>query len=272
MLGRRPRAVAIIPARLGSTRLPRKALLDETGLPLVAHVCQRAAEADTIERVVVATDSEEIAAAVRSHGFEAVMTSPEHVNGTSRLVEAAGTLKLRWNDLVVNVQGDEPEIEPEVIEGAIEAAGVERMQAWYPEAGPRHAAAGTVATPLGADESGDPNVVKVAIARYDESLGIGDALYFSRAAIPHDRDGARGAPGYRHVGIYAYQARELQTYATLAEGPLERAERLEQLRWLEHGYPIAVAIRESSHAGVDTAGQYRAFVERWKSRGTGESP
>ncbi|MEZ6243452.1 MAG: 3-deoxy-manno-octulosonate cytidylyltransferase [Phycisphaerales bacterium] len=265
MLGRRPKAVAIIPARLGSTRLPRKALLDETGTPLVVHVCQRVAGSEKIDRVVVATDADEIAAAVRSGGFEAIMTSPEHPNGTSRLVEAARLLKLRWSDLVVNVQGDEPEIEAGVIEGAMLASGVEPMHAWYPEAGPRHAAVGTVATLIGREQAENPNVVKVTTGLLDPETGVGPAMYFSRASIPHDRDGAGEVRCLRHVGIYAYQTRELQTFATLEESPLERGERLEQLRWLEHGYPIAVAVRESSHAGIDTPEQYAAFVARWRA-------
>ncbi len=266
MFGRRPGPVAIIPARLGSTRLPRKALLDETGTPLVVHVCQRAAQAEQIERVVVATDSEEIARAVRAGGFEAVMTSPEHVNGTSRLVEAAGILGLKRQGLVVNVQGDEPEIEGEVIDGAVEAAGLERVNPWDSESGATPAAVGTVASPI-RDESdaANANVVKVALGVPDTQTRVASALYFSRAPIPHDRDGLGGTARYRHVGIYAYSVGALVRYPELGETPCERSERLEQLRWLEHGYPIAVAIRESSHAGIDTPEQYRAFVERWRA-------
>lgn len=262
--------VAMIPARLGSTRLPGKALLDETGTPLVVHVCQRAATSERIERVVVATDAQEIAAVVQAHGFEAVMTSPEHPNGTSRLVEAARALKLKRRDVVVNVQGDEPEIEPTVIDGAIVALGSRTVlqDAAHVTAGggERFQWVGTVASPIRDDaEAANPSVVKVALGVLDDESGVGPALYFSRAKIPHDRDGAGGSPRYRHVGIYAYSIGALRRYADMPETACERAERLEQLRWLEHGYPIAVAVRESSHAGIDTAEQYAAFVARWRA-------
>ncbi len=270
MVGRRPGPVAIIPARLGSTRLPRKALLDETGTPLVVHVCQRAARAELIDRVVVATDSEEIARAVRAGGFEAVMTSPEHVNGTSRLVEAAEVLGLKRQDLVVNVQGDEPEIEPGTIDGAVEALGsstvIDTAADVTPGGGERFQWVGTVASPIRDEsEAANANVVKVALGVANEQTRVAPALYFSRAAIPFDRDGVGGVARYRHIGIYAYGVSALQHYSKLDETPCERSERLEQLRWLEHGYPVAVAIRESSHAGIDTPEQYRGFVGRWRA-------
>jgi len=260
------RAVAIIPARLGSTRFPRKALADDTGKPMVVHVCEQASKAESVDRVVVATDSDEIKAAVESHGFEAVMTSVEHTNGTSRLAEAAEILKLKQYQIVINVQGDEPEIEPSVIDGVSQASGVERVQPWCPEYGPAGFAVSTVATPLPSiSERENPNIVKAVLGQIDQDSMIAQALYFSRASIPFDRDSAGHSNCYRHVGIYAYPVSSLNAYMTLSPTPLEQSESLEQLRWLEHGYPIGVAIRESHHTGIDTPEQYRAFVERFKA-------
>ena len=260
------KAVAIIPARMGSTRFPGKALASETGRPLVVHVCERAAGAGSIGRVVVATDSQEIRSAVESHGFEAVMTGA-HPNGTSRLAEAAEVLGLEASRIVVNVQGDEPEIEGGVIDGAVAALCAERIDPRFPDAGRVGAHVGTVMSRI-ADPGSftDPNVVKVVSGLVEPDDAIARVLYFSRAGVPMDRDGVGGVVAYRHVGIYAYRVADLRTYMTLGETPLERAERLEQLRWLEHGYAIAAAVRESSHTGIDTPEQYAAFVAR---RGAG---
>lgn len=243
------KAVAIIPARLGSTRFPRKALAAETGRALVVHVAEAAARAGSVGRVVIATDGEEILAVAQRAGVEAVMTG-EHPNGTSRLNEAAQKLGLPDDAVIVNVQGDEPEIDPGIIDAAVAALGGREMA--------------TVASPMtvGGAEWRDPNVVKVVLRR------DGTAMYFSRAAIPHDRDG--GAPEdarpLRHVGLYVYRRGFLRTYAALAPTPLEDAEKLEQLRVLEHGHAIAVAVCASSHAGIDTPEQYAAFVARFRAR------
>lgn len=243
------RAVAIIPARLGSTRFPRKALADRTGRALVLHVADAAARAGSVARVVVATDGQEILAAAQRSGVEAVLTG-EHPNGTSRLNEAAQRLNLPDDAVIVNVQGDEPEIDPAIIDAAVHALGAHDMA--------------TVASPIpaGSAEFHDPNVVKVVL-RTD-----GGALYFSRAPIPLDRDGDAPASArpLRHVGLYVYRRAFLRLYASLAPTPLEQAEKLEQLRALEHGRTIAVAVRESSHAGIDTPEQYEAFVRRWAVR------
>jgi 3-deoxy-manno-octulosonate cytidylyltransferase (CMP-KDO synthetase) len=261
-----PKAVAIIPARLGSTRFPRKALADDTAKPMVVHVCEQASKAESVDRVVVATDAEEIKVAVEAHGFEAVMTSVEHTNGTSRLAETAKILQLKQSQIVVNVQGDEPEIEPEVIDGAVRAACVERISHAIPEAGPTTSTLGTVITPISSvSEIQNPNVVKAVIGEIHPDSQTAQALYFSRAAIPFDRSESASTQYYRHVGIYAYEVSALNTYLTLSASPLERAESLEQLRWLEHGYQIAVAICDSMHTGIDTPEQYRAFVERYNS-------
>lgn len=264
------RAIAIIPARLGSTRFPRKALADETGKPMVVHVCEQAARAESVSRVVVATDAEEIKSAVEAHGFEAVLTDPAHTNGTSRLAEAAKILKLKQSQIVVNVQGDEPEIESEIIDAAILALSVstviDRAAEVAPGGGERWQCAGTVATPIRTtDEISNPNVVKAVLGLIEPDTNIAPAIYFSRAPIPYARNATGDCAYYRHVGIYAYGVSALRYYTGLEESPLERVECLEQLRWLEHGIPIAVAIRESSHTGIDTPEQYRSFVERFNS-------
>ncbi len=254
-------AVAIIPARLGSTRFPAKALADETGKPLVVHVCEQACRAELVSRVVVATDDEQIRAGIESHGFEAVMTSIDHPNGTSRLAQAAQLLGLNADQVVVNVQGDEPEIEPEIIDGAILAMCVTLGGRSEP------ATVGTVVSAIGCDEdANNPNIVKAALGTTHDDEQIAQALCFSRACIPFNRDGLADVARYRHVGIYAYKNSALQRYPGLEETPLERAERLEQLRWLEHGYTINAAIRTSSHSGIDTPEQYRSFVERYRQK------
>jgi 3-deoxy-manno-octulosonate cytidylyltransferase (CMP-KDO synthetase) len=261
-----PKAIAIIPARLGSTRFPGKILASQTGKPMVVHVCERAAMADSVSRVVVATDSDEIAKVVKANGFEAVMTSADHPNGTSRLAEAAAVLRLKHDQAIVNVQGDEPEIDPAVIDAALLAM---TQQVWPVERPSmyRLPRLGTVATPLReAEDIADPNIVKVVLGLIEPDVGVGRALYFSRAAIPHDRDGSGEAMPLRHVGIYAYDVFSLEQYMKLPPTPLEDSEKLEQLRWLEHGLPIAVAVRQATHQGIDTPEQYTAFVERYRAR------
>ncbi|MEM7628106.1 MAG: manno-octulosonate cytidylyltransferase [Planctomycetota bacterium] len=268
MAGVDRQAVALIPARLGSTRFPRKALASETGKPLVVHVCERAAAAGSVGRVAVATDAEEIAEAVRSAGFEAVMTG-EHANGTSRLAEAAERLELDPRQIIVNVQGDEPEIEPGIIDAAIEGL---RWRDASPVPGRRVGSDGsirievfasTVASPFQADEDPrDPNIVKALPGLLEADRGIGMALYFSRALVPHAMADPALARPLKHVGIYAYQRKRLEHYVSLPPTPLEQTERLEQLRWLEHGLPMALVVRHAAHTGIDTPEQYEAFVRR----------
>ncbi|MFI4897789.1 MAG: 3-deoxy-manno-octulosonate cytidylyltransferase [Phycisphaerales bacterium JB059] len=251
--------VAMIPARLGSTRFPRKALADETGTALVVHVCRAAAVAERVGRVVVATDSEDIAQVARGEGFEAVMTG-EHPNGTSRLVEASDRLGLDATETVVNVQGDEPEIEAGVIDAAVLALQT--------PLGGQTGAVGPVVSPIrSVEEAENPNVVKAALGVLEGETGVARAMYFSRATIPFDRDGTGDARRFRHVGLYAYTVSVLRRYPGMGETPCEASERLEQLRWLEQGLTIHAAVREASHAGIDTPEQYRAFVERWRGRG-----
>ena len=234
--------VVIIPARLASTRLPNKPLADLGGKPMVVRVAERAREAGAA-RIIVATDHADIAAACAAHGVEACMTRADHPSGTDRIAEVAQTLGLAPDAVVVNLQGDEPLIDP-----ALLAACAARIGAEVPMA--------TCAHPINnVIEVFNPNVVKVVLDK------AGRALYFSRATIPWHRDGfAQGRselpPGYqplRHIGLYAYRNDFLQTYPRLEPAPLEAIEALEQLRVLWHGYPIAVHVTEGAPpAGVDT--------------------
>ncbi len=233
----------VIPARYASSRLPAKPLLDLGGKPMVVRVAERAL-ASGAEEVLVATDHGEIFAAVRDHGLPVLMTREDHPSGTDRLAEVARQQGWCADELVVNVQGDEPLIEPEVIR---------HTAACLAGSG---AAIATVAHPIAdAADFFNPNVVKV-VCRAD-----GDALYFSRAPIPYARDAFSRSretlpvalPAYRHVGLYAYRASFLQAYAGLAPSPLEQIESLEQLRALWHGYRIRVALIDTAPApGVDT--------------------
>lgn len=235
---------AVIPARFASTRLPGKPLLDLAGEPMVVHVARRA-RASGARCVIVATDHPDIAAAVARHGFEAMMTAPDHPSGTDRIAEVARARGWREDEIVVNVQGDEPLIDPATI------AGVAATLAASPDA-----AIATVCTPLAEPaDLANPNVVKVVLDR------SGHALYFSRAPIPYPRDAFRSEPlalpadfaAYRHIGLYAYRCGFLQAYSALAPAPPERFEALEQLRALWHGFRIAVAVSERAPvAGVDT--------------------
>jgi 3-deoxy-manno-octulosonate cytidylyltransferase (CMP-KDO synthetase) len=229
------RFTVVIPARYASTRFPGKPLADIGGKPMVVRVCERAAQSGAAA-VHVATDDERIAAAVRAHGHAAIMTRTDHATGTDRIAEAARQLGLPEGDLVVNVQGDEPLIPPLLISQVADALAQRPGASVSTACHPIHDAASME----------NPNVVKVVVDRQ------GYALYFSRSRIPYPRD-ARAAPCYRHAGIYGYRAGFLAAYAGLQESPLERAESLEQLRVLWHGYRIAVAVSEQEvPPGVDT--------------------
>jgi 3-deoxy-manno-octulosonate cytidylyltransferase (CMP-KDO synthetase) len=247
----------VIPARYASTRLPGKPLLDIAGAPMVVHVARRARASGAAE-VLVATDHPDIARAVQAHGFEAVFTEPSHPSGTDRIAEVAAQRRWPQSRVVVNVQGDEPLIEPALI--ACVAAKL---------AADAEAAIATACCPLtDVTEFANPNVVKVVLDR------AGRALYFSRASIPFPRDAFRerrdslpeGLPAYRHIGLYAYRCAFLQAYTRLAPSALETFEALEQLRALWHGYRIAVAISEHApSAGVDTAedlARVRAYLQQ----------
>lgn len=232
----------IIPARLASTRLPNKPLADLGGKPMVVRVAERA-RASGAARIVVATDHADILAACAAHGIDARMTRADHPSGSDRIAEVARALGLGPDEVVVNLQGDEPLIDP-----ALLAACAARIGADVPMA--------TCAHPLtDVADVFNPNVVKVVLDN------AGRALYFSRATIPWHRDAFAATrealpPGYaplRHIGLYAYSNAFLQAYPGLAPSPLEQVEALEQLRVLWHGYPIAVHVTDSApEAGVDT--------------------
>ncbi len=248
------RVVGIIPARMGSTRFPGKVLACETGRPLIRHVYENAARASSLGRLVVATDDERVRAAVAAFGGECVLTRADHANGTSRLGEAAEKLGLRDNALVVNIQGDEPELEPEAIDRLV------ALTASSP------AEVGTLASPFAPGEDpANPAIVKIVLRR------DGTALYFSRARIPYPRSETPHAGPLKHIGVYAYRVAFLRVYPTLAPTPLELAESLEQLRALEHGYRIAAAVTRIASHGIDTPEQYAAFVGRWREGGAQNS-
>jgi 3-deoxy-manno-octulosonate cytidylyltransferase (CMP-KDO synthetase) len=245
-----PRILGVIPARLASQRLPGKALLAETGRPLVIHVLEQASRAVHLDAVVVAAPDEAILEAVRRHGGTAVATSFEHPNGTSRIGEVLARPEFASVEIAVNIQGDEPLIDPAAIDRAVGLL-IDRPEVEI----------ATLACPFGPDEDPrDPAVVKVVCG------SDGMALYFSRACIPHQREpGDPPPPRLRHVGLYAYRREALRRLASLPERPLERSERLEQLRALEHGLRIAVAEVDRAEGGIDTPEQYAAFVARMRA-------
>jgi 3-deoxy-manno-octulosonate cytidylyltransferase (CMP-KDO synthetase) len=238
------RFVVIVPARLASTRLPRKPLADIGGVPMVVRVA-RAAAASGAERVTVAADSAEIVDACSAHGVEALLTRADHASGTDRLAEAVERLGLADDALVVNVQGDEPLMPAAVVRQVAEALAQRTDCAIATACHPLHDAA----------EFFSPNVVKVV------TDANGRALYFSRAPIPWSRDAFAadrdrlppGLPARRHVGLYAYRAGFLRRFPQLPPAPLEQHESLEQLRALAHGFGIAVIeLPEALPPGVDT--------------------
>jgi 3-deoxy-manno-octulosonate cytidylyltransferase (CMP-KDO synthetase) len=229
-----PAAVVVIPARFASTRLPGKPLAEIAGHPMIEHVYRRAACARSVTQVLVATDDARIAEAVRGFGGHVVMTSPDHPSGTDRVAEVAAGLAC---EVIVNLQGDEPAMDP---------AMLDRLLA--PFAGDPSTVMATLGAPLDREaDAANPNVVKVVVDRASR------ALYFSRAPIPYLRGPAAPAGSvYRHVGIYAYRREFLLTLARLPQTPLERAESLEQLRALEHGYRITVVETPHVAVSVDT--------------------
>lgn len=245
------RVLVVIPARYGAQRLPGKPLLDRTGKPLIQHVWEQVRTAACDPRVVVATDDPRIVAAVEAFGGEAVGTSPDHPSGTDRVAEVA---RLIESELVVNWQGDEPELPGaalDVLVGLFDDPAV-------------HMA--TLATPVTDPAAiADPAVVQVV------TDAAGDALYFSRAPIPYVRDGtppAGAALPRQHVGVYGFRRETLLAFAALPPAPLELAERLEQLRALHHGIRIRVGDSPHPGGGIDTPEDYERFVERLGSPGT----
>ena len=228
-------AIAIIPARYSSTRFPGKPIAEINGKTLIEHVYRRVEQASLVDRIVVATDDRRIADAVERFGGTAIMTRNDHPSGTDRLAEAAG--ELDTDTLVVNVQGDEPLVEPVIIDQAITAARL------------GDADIVTLMTRLDPDDANNPNRVKVVVDRN------GIALYFSRSRIPSS------GTCFLHLGLYAYTVRFLKKFTRLQPTPLEIAERLEQLRALEHGYRIRVVEVESQSWGIDTPADLERFRE-----------
>ncbi|MEO6434604.1 MAG: 3-deoxy-manno-octulosonate cytidylyltransferase [Tepidisphaeraceae bacterium] len=242
-------ATVVIPARFASTRFPGKMIAADTGRPLVQHVVDQVRKAKRVRNVIVATDDQRIVQALKPFGTIVTMTAPEHQSGTDRIWQVVR----EWEgELIVNVQGDEPEIEPETIDGLIE---------WMesPEGAADDMATAATLFPAGADPN-DPNLVNVVIRK------DGRALYFSRSAIPHRRepDNKENAGYYLHLGIYAYRWQFLRDFSEWLPSSLEKTEKLEQLRALEHGRSIYVLKVARATHGIDTPEQYAAFVKRFK--------
>ena len=230
-------AIAVIPARYAATRLPGKPLVSLAGKPMIQRVWERARQAKRISRVLIATDDERILKAAAGFGAEAVMTRSEHRSGTERVAEVAVGIPGGGEEVFVNVQGDEPLVEPEAIDTLVEAIETEEG-----------VSIATLMVPIGRPtDIMDPNIVKVVLD-FD-----GNALYFSRAPIPWVRD--REAPVHvrhmKHLGLYAFRRSALLDFPTLPVGDLERVEQLEQLRWMENGYKIRVAETKHDSVSVD---------------------
>jgi 3-deoxy-manno-octulosonate cytidylyltransferase (CMP-KDO synthetase) len=245
--------IAIIPARYGSTRFPGKSLAMIKGKPMIQRVYERTKQSQLINRVIVATDDDRILKAVSSFGGEAVMTASDHSTGTDRIAEVAGRFAC---DLVINVQGDEPLIHPEMIDQAIR-----------PLVDDPSIPMGTLCREIqDHDEAIDPNVVKVV---FDKN---GFALYFSRAPIPWDRDNwankkslnelLLSSPLYKHIGLYVYRRDFLLVFAKLPGSRLEKIEKLEQLRALEHGYKIKTIVTQHNSFGVDIPDDLSKILKR----------
>ena len=244
--------VGIIPARHASTRLPGKPLLSDTGRTLIQHVVEAARRSTRLTRIIVATDDVRIADAVAKFGGEVVLTRFDHPSGTDRVAEVAE--RIPEASIIVNLQGDEPEITGEALD--LVASLLE---------GDQEAPMATLATPI-RDEATyrDPSCVKVVCSEQ------GRALYFSRSPIPCHRDGLTTRSdhdpiAHLHLGLYAYRREFLLKYASLPPSRLEQVEKLEQLRVLEAGYPIAVGFIDEPSVGIDTPEDYRRFVERWRA-------
>jgi 3-deoxy-manno-octulosonate cytidylyltransferase (CMP-KDO synthetase) len=233
------KAIAVIPARLASTRLPRKMLREIGGKPLIGWTYEAVRRSPTLADVIVATDSEEILEACRTHGWKAQMTSPAHRSGTERVHEISQSIA---GEVYVNVQGDEPLVRPEQIATLLDVMKDLSVQV------------GTVKTLCPQEEISNPNAVKVVTGP------DGRALYFSRATIPFDRDAA-GSRYFKHLGLYAYRKSALDLFVSQPESTLEKTERLEQLRFLENGVAIYVGETPYDSVGVDTEEDLQRVTE-----------
>lgn len=240
------KAIVIIPARYGSTRLPAKMLLKETGKYLIQHTYERVTKCRNVARVIVATDDKRAAKAARSFGAEVRMTSPRHTCGTERIIEVIKKLSPGTTRFVVNVQGDEPEIDPIVIDRLISALQQPRLDMV------------TLACPISSkNDWTDPNKVKVMLDRN------GLALSFKRVIM-----GTLPGRCYRHLGVYGYKRAALLRFARLPQTESEKVNRLEQLRALENGFRIKVLITDKANYGIDTREDYDKFVKRIRPKDT----
>jgi 3-deoxy-manno-octulosonate cytidylyltransferase (CMP-KDO synthetase) len=250
-LSQRLTATVVIPARFGSTSFPDKILASRTGRPLVQHVVESVRECRFVSDIIVATDDQRIIDALKPFGTRCVVTDPNHPSGTDRVSEAVSKTH-DTSEIIVNVQGDEPEIEPQTIDTLIRLLADESTggyEMW------------TAATPLQPPANPqDPNLVKVVLSRTSR------AMYFSRAPIPYHRDQTKEAPPtyYLHVGVYAYLRTTLLRLSSWKPTPCEIAEKLEQLRALEHDVPIGVTVIDRATHGIDTPEQYDEFVQRFQ--------
>ena len=242
------KVIAVIPARYSSTRFAGKVLAKDTGKFLIQHTYERACLAKLPEKVIIAADDEKVAAAAETFGAECVLTSPEHQSGTDRIAEAVADMDV---EIIVNLQGDEPEIDP---------ANIDYLAKMLMD-NPDCPMATLAAEFQNAGQVSDPNIVKVIIGRYNK------AIYFSRSPIPYDREnsGVGNVKQYlRHIGIYAYRKKFLLEITALPQTPLEKIEKLEQLRAIENGYSILVGKVKHTCDGIDTPEQYAEFVKRYK--------
>ena len=242
--------VAVIPARYSSTRFAGKVLAKDTGKFLIQHTYERACLAKLPQRVIIAADDEKVVAAAKSFGAECVLTSPDHQSGTDRIAEAVRDLDV---EIVVNLQADEPEIDP---------ANIDHLAKLLVE-NPDYPMATLAADFANAKQVADPNIVKVIVGCKS------GAIYFSRSVIPYDREkaGVGNVGQYqRHIGIYAYRKKFLLEITALPQTPLEKIEKLEQLRAIENGYGILVGKVEHTCDGIDTPEQYAEFVKRHRER------
>lgn len=242
------KAIAVIPARLASTRLARKVLHPIAGKPMVGHVYEAARRSPLLQDVIIATDSEEVMQAARAHGWKAQMTSAQHRSGTDRVYEVAQSVKA---DVYVNIQGDEPLARPEHLEALLKPMQLAQVMV------------STIKTPCPPHDVSNPNAVKVVADKN------GRALYFSRSTIPFDRDKRGNLQYFKHMGFYAYRYAALERFCKLPESALEAAERLEQLRFLENGIDIYVEETPFDTVGVDSAEDLRRAEEILTSRSNG---
>jgi len=251
--------LAVIPARFSSTRFAAKVLAKDTGKFLIQHTYEQACLAKSPEKVIIATDDERVKAAADTFDAECIMTSVEHKSGTDRIAQAVADLDV---DIVINLQADEPEIDPDNID----------YLAQLLTDNPDCPMATLAAEFQNARQVADPNIVKVVVTSIEHrasSIEAHRAIYFSRSPIPYDRDksGVGNVKQYlRHLGIYAYRKKFLLKITALSQTPLEKIEKLEQLRAIENGYKILVGKVEHTHDGIDTPQQYAQFVKRYKER------